>query len=46
MKWRMEEILTMSEMNLVEPRDAVANQDLWRKLTMTIARALRVDNTR
>jgi len=37
-----------SHCNLVELRDAAEDRDLWRKLglTMTIARALRVDSTR
>ena len=45
MKRWMEEIL-ISGMNLAEPRDTVEDRDLWMKLTMTIARALRVDSTR
>jgi len=39
-------MLRTSGMNLAELRDAVEDRDLWRKLTMTIARALRVDSTR
>ena len=46
MKSWMEEISTMSGMNLAELRDAVKDWDWWRKLTMTIARALRADGTR
>ena len=46
MKRWMEEILTMSGMNLAELRDAVEDRALWRKLTRMIARALRVDSTR
>jgi len=36
----------MSGMNLAELRDVVEDWDLWRTLTMTIARALQVDSTR
>src|SRR6218665_1585702 len=43
-RW-MEEIHTMSGMNLAELRDAVEDLDLWRKLTITIAKALRPDST-
>src|SRR6218665_4008007 len=43
-KW-MKEIHTMSWMNLAEPRDAVEDRDVWRKLTMSIARTLRVEGT-
>jgi len=46
MKRWMEEILAMSCMNLAELRDAVEDRNLWRKLTMTIARAFRDDGTR
>ena len=44
-KW-MEEIHTMSGMNLAELRDAVEVRDVWRKLTISIARTLRVEGTR
>ena len=44
-KW-MEEIHTMSGMNLMELRDAVENRDVWRKLTMSIARTLLVEGAR
>lgn len=46
MKRWMEEILTMSEINLAVLRDAVEDRHLWRKLTVTIVRVLRVDSTR
>jgi len=46
MKRWMEEVVRMSEMRLDELRDTVKDRDSWRKLTMTIARALRVDSTR
>ena len=46
MKRWMEEILTMSGMNLTELRNAAEDRDFWRKLTLVIARALRVDSTR
>jgi len=32
--------------NLAELRDAVEDRDVWRKLTMSIARTLRVEGTR
>src|SRR6218665_1306310 len=44
-KW-MEEIHAMSGMNLAELRDAVEDRDVWRKLTMSIARTLRVEGAR
>src|SRR6218665_129992 len=44
-KW-MEEIHTMSGMNLGELRDVVEVRDVWRKLTISIARTLRVEGTR
>jgi len=45
-KKSMEEIHTMSGMNLAELRDAVEDRDVWRKLTLSIARTLRVEGTR
>ena len=44
-KW-MEEMHTMSGMNLVELRNAVEDWEMWRKLTMSIARTLQVEGTR
>ena len=44
-KW-MGEIHTKSGMNLAELRDAVEDRDVWRELTMSITRTLRVEGTR
>ena len=44
-RW-MEEIHTMSGMNLAERRDAAEDRDVWRKLTMAIARTQRADSAR
>ena len=45
-RW-MKEIHTMSaDMSLAELRDAAEDRDLWRKLSMTIARVIRADRTR
>jgi len=41
----MEEIRTMSGMNLTELRDAAKDRDVWRKLTMAIDRTHRADST-
>jgi len=40
------EMLGTSGKNLAELSDAVEDRDLWRNVTMTIARALRVDSAR
>ena len=37
---------TLSGMKLAELRDATEDRDLWRQLTMVIARTLRVDSTK
>ena len=42
----MEEMHTMSGMNLAEFRDVVEDWDVWRKLTLSIARTLRVEGVR
>jgi len=36
----------MSGMSLTELRDAAEDRDLWRKLTMAIAKTLQADNIR
>ena len=45
-KWMEEKIYKMPGMNLAELRDAVEDRDVSRKLTMSIARTLRVEGTR
>jgi len=44
-RWMME-IHTISGMDLAELRDAAEDRGLFRRITMTVARILRIDGTR